>query len=54
MKHLFISELSYEIISYALLIGTVIFTNWYPDYVKRRQLQEVGVSGMAGQQVGEG
>jgi hypothetical protein len=48
MKHLFIPEMSYEIINYSLLIGTVIFTNWYPNYIKRRQLQEVGVSGMAG------
>ncbi len=35
MEHFFFPELNYEIISYTLLIGTVAFTNWYPNYVRR-------------------
>jgi len=36
MEHFILSELNYEITSYTLLIGTVDFTNWYPNHVRRR------------------
>ena len=36
MEHFILSELNYEITSYTLLIGTVAFTNWYPNHVRRR------------------
>jgi len=41
MKHFILSELGYEAISYTLLIGTVAFTTWYPNYIhRRRELEE--------------
>ncbi|ABD07593.1 hypothetical protein RPB_2891 [Rhodopseudomonas palustris HaA2] len=30
-----LSELGYELISYAILIGTAIFTAWYPEHLRR-------------------
>ncbi|HUN55471.1 MAG TPA: hypothetical protein VMU29_09990 [Smithella sp.] len=39
MEHYVFSELTYEIISYTLLIGAVIFTNWYPDFVRNKRQQ---------------
>jgi hypothetical protein len=45
MEHFILSELGYEVITYTLLIGTVAFTNWYPNYVRRRrELEERGLS----------
>ena len=35
MEQVALSELSYELISYAILIGTAIFTVWYPDHLRR-------------------
>ena len=35
MKQLFFSELTFELISYALLIGVAVFTQWYPAYLRR-------------------
>jgi len=37
MERFILSELDYEVITYALLIGTVAFTSWYPDHVRRRR-----------------
>lgn len=36
MERLFFPELGYEIITYILLIGTAFFTNWYPNYLRRK------------------
>jgi hypothetical protein len=36
MRHLWIAPLVYELLSYGCLIGTALFTSWYPGYVKRR------------------
>ena len=41
IKHFILSELGYEVVTYTLLIGTVAFTTWYPNYVhRRRELEE--------------
>ncbi len=41
MEHIILSELGYEVFTYTLLIGTVGFTTWYPNYVRRtRELEE--------------
>jgi hypothetical protein len=49
MEHFILSELGYEVLTYTLLIGTVAFTTWYPNYVhRRRELEE---RGLASQQV---
>lgn len=41
MEHFILSELAYEIIMYILLIGTMAFTSWYPNYLRhRRELRE--------------
>ncbi len=37
LRHFILSELGYEVVSYGLLIGTVAFTTWYPNYVRRRR-----------------
>ncbi|MGB4335031.1 MAG: hypothetical protein WBJ41_09365 [Chromatiaceae bacterium] len=37
MEHFLLPELGYEVISYALLIGTAAFTTWYPNHVRARQ-----------------
>ena len=43
IEHFILSELGYELITYTLLIGTLAFTTWYPNYVRRRQeLEERG------------
>jgi hypothetical protein len=34
MNRFLIAEPAYEILSYALLIGAVAFTTWYPDHVR--------------------
>jgi len=45
IEHFILSELGYEVITYTLLIGTVAFTTWYPNYVRRRrELQERGLA----------
>lgn len=35
MEHIALSDLAFEIISYALLLGTAAFTVWYPDHLRR-------------------
>ena len=41
MERFILLDLGYEVTTYALLIGTVAFTSWYPDYVhRRRELEE--------------
>jgi len=35
MEQFALSELAYELISYAILIGTAIFTVWYPEHLRR-------------------
>ena len=50
MEHFILSELGYEVITYTLLIGTVGFTTWYPNYVRRRR--ELEERGLASQQLG--
>jgi hypothetical protein len=35
MKQLFFSEFTFELISYAVLIGVAVFTQWYPAYLRR-------------------
>lgn len=43
MEHFVLPELGYELLSYALLIATAVFTNWYPTHVRRaRELEEQG------------
>lgn len=37
MEHFALSELAYEVISYALLVGAAVFTNWYPKHVRRQR-----------------
>jgi hypothetical protein len=36
MQRLGMSPLAYELLSYACLIGTALFTSWYPGHVRRR------------------
>ncbi len=36
MEGLLLPELGYELVSYSLLVGTVLFTTRYPEYVRRR------------------
>jgi len=43
MKHFILSELGYEVITYTLLIGTVGFTSWYPNYVRRKRELETRI-----------
>lgn len=35
MEHFLLSELGCEIISYTFMVGTAVFTSWYPGYVRR-------------------
>jgi hypothetical protein len=45
MEHFILSELGYEVILYTLLIGTMAFTTWYPNYVRlRREPEEPGLA----------
>jgi hypothetical protein len=37
MEHFAVSELAYELVSYALLIGAAAFTSWYPKHIRRRR-----------------
>ncbi|MEN6439210.1 MAG: hypothetical protein ABFD97_11595 [Syntrophobacter sp.] len=39
MERFILSDLGYEVLSYALLIGTVGFTTWYPNHVRRKRRQ---------------
>jgi len=50
IEHFILSELGYEVITYTLLIGTVAFTTWYPNYVRRRR--ELEERGLASRQLG--
>ncbi|MBI5131888.1 MAG: hypothetical protein HZA66_20805 [Rhodopseudomonas palustris] len=34
MEQVALSELAYELISYAILIGTAMFTVWYPEHLR--------------------
>ena len=34
MKQLFLSELACELLSYTVLIGVAVFTQWYPAYLR--------------------
>jgi hypothetical protein len=40
MEQSVLSELAYEIVSYTLLVGTVVFTDWYPKHVRQRRQVE--------------
>jgi hypothetical protein len=40
IEHLILPEWGYEIITYTLLIGTVVFTKWYPSRARRRHKLE--------------
>ncbi len=45
IEHFILSELGYEVITYTLLIGTVAFTTWYPNCVRRRrELEDRGLA----------
>ena len=35
MEQFALPELGYELISYAVLIGTAIFTVWYPEHLRK-------------------
>jgi hypothetical protein len=35
MERLVLSELGYELISYAFLVSAAVFTNWYPTHARR-------------------
>lgn len=35
MEHLYASELTFEIISYVILVGVAVFTQYYPAHLKR-------------------
>lgn len=37
MSQFMLGEVTYEIASYALLVGMAFFTNWYPAHVRRVQ-----------------
>ena len=37
MEQFVLPDLAYEIISYTLLVGTAVFTNWYPKHVRQRR-----------------
>ena len=40
MHHVVFSEATYEMMSYALLIATALFTVWYPAYLRKSQAQK--------------
>ena len=40
MKQLFFSELTIELISYTLLIGVAVFTQWYPAHLRRQRASQ--------------
>lgn len=40
MKQLFFSELAFELISYSLLIGVAVFTQWYPAHLRRQRASQ--------------
>jgi hypothetical protein len=39
MEHFVLPEWGYEVLSYTLLLGTVAFTTWYPNHIRRRREQ---------------
>ncbi len=39
MVHFVLPEVGYEVISYTFLIGTAVFTTWYPGYLRRVRQQ---------------
>lgn len=40
MHQFILGEVAYELVSYALLVSMVLFTNWYPAHVKRARGQK--------------
>lgn len=36
MRHVGLSDLGYELLTYALLVGVALFTTWYPAWLRRR------------------
>jgi len=36
LEHFLLPELAYDLVSYALLIGAMVFSNWYPAVMRRR------------------
>ena len=40
MKQLFFSELTIELMSYTLLIGVAVFTQWYPAHLRRQRASQ--------------
>lgn len=45
MEHFVLPEWGYEVLTYTFLVGTALFTTWYPDYCRRRREQvERGLS----------
>jgi hypothetical protein len=40
MGHAILPEWGYEALSYVFLIGTVVFTSWYPEHVRRASGQD--------------
>jgi hypothetical protein len=40
MEQFALPELGYEILSYVLLIGAALFTNWYPKHVREQKESE--------------
>jgi hypothetical protein len=41
MERLGLSDLGYEIVSYALLVATALFTTWYPAHLRRTRAATV-------------
>ncbi len=41
MQRLGMGPLGYELLSYACLVGTALFTSWYPGHVRRRARAQV-------------
>jgi ABC-type nickel/cobalt efflux system permease component RcnA len=39
MERIALTELAFELISYSLLIGTAVFTVWYPQHLRRAKQQ---------------
>jgi hypothetical protein len=38
MHEFLLSELAYELVSYSFMIGTALFTTWYPETQRRKRL----------------
>ena len=44
MKQLFFSELTIELLSYAVLVGVAVFTQWYPAHLRRLQARQKAIA----------